>query len=335
MRPWQLLLAALASTTVACAGDERPEAVGVSLGPIKDASAPGKRTDASTSNPQDDAGVDASPPVDCALYQYVASGEECGTCTPITCLCGGPPVSVTQCTYDGCLVQANCAVVCTYPLDDAMRCTSEYTVYGQEPEAGPPDAADDVAQDAPQEEAGLEAGPLDAALDASGKLPKPQCAGLNVPADWRTCKTEDVCPAHSCTCADGTGYFARGCDGAHCVSSNVELCNAFCEQRGGQSSSLLDDNYPCKNATDPTSCKECRAAAKQCNAEACQAERNALLFCIAKNDLGVPDCLVPRDFEFVTAEDCRTQADAHRACMMTSCPEFAACADTSGFPSVM
>ena len=67
----------------------------------------------------------------CARFEYVASGVSCEStgCSGVMCDCEvGFPASVTACTEDGCIVEANCAEVCEADLSEFVGCTDVYTV---------------------------------------------------------------------------------------------------------------------------------------------------------------------------------------------------------------
>lgn len=68
----------------------------------------------------------------CSRFEFVASGLECPSsgCPSVSCGCEGAgfPVSITECTPDGCLAAANCEMMCAEELDDIYECTGSYTI---------------------------------------------------------------------------------------------------------------------------------------------------------------------------------------------------------------
>lgn len=61
----------------------------------------------------------------CAVFEFVADGGECASCS-LSCECEDDyPVSIATCTPDGCIVDANCEEVCAADLTDAVDCSGD------------------------------------------------------------------------------------------------------------------------------------------------------------------------------------------------------------------
>jgi hypothetical protein len=69
--------------------------------------------------------------ITCESYGFVTNGAECPSsgCSPVYCDCPDDfPISLNSCSPDGCLLAADCDVVCGAGLGEALDCTDTYTV---------------------------------------------------------------------------------------------------------------------------------------------------------------------------------------------------------------
>lgn len=70
-------------------------------------------------------------PVTCEDYGYVTNGLACQQtgCPAFACDCPDDfPISLARCTPDGCLLGADCDVLCAHGLEGGFECTGTYTV---------------------------------------------------------------------------------------------------------------------------------------------------------------------------------------------------------------
>jgi hypothetical protein len=76
-------------------------------------------------------GSGAAEPVTCEDYGYVTNGLDCPQtgCPALRCDCPDDfPISLASCTPDGCLLAADCDVLCAQGLEGGFECKSTYTV---------------------------------------------------------------------------------------------------------------------------------------------------------------------------------------------------------------
>jgi hypothetical protein len=76
-------------------------------------------------------GSGTTEPPSCEDYGYVTNGLACPQtgCLAFRCDCGEDfPISLTSCTADGCLLGADCDVLCAQGLEGGFECLDTYTV---------------------------------------------------------------------------------------------------------------------------------------------------------------------------------------------------------------
>ena len=76
-------------------------------------------------------GSHTTDPVTCEDYAYVSNGLACPQtgCPAFRCDCGEDfPISLTSCTPDGCLLGADCDVLCAQGLEGGFKCLDTYSV---------------------------------------------------------------------------------------------------------------------------------------------------------------------------------------------------------------
>lgn len=123
-----LVLAAGSLCAVACSsGDGGGQASGGSSGAGGTSAKGGSSSKAGSTNK----GGSSTEPVTCEDYGYVTNGVACPQtgCAAFSCECPDDfPISLASCTPDGCLLAADCEVLCAERLEGGFECTDTYTV---------------------------------------------------------------------------------------------------------------------------------------------------------------------------------------------------------------
>jgi hypothetical protein len=91
----------------------------------------GKAGSGSKGGSSNKGGTGTTEPVTCEDYGYVTNGLACPQtgCSAFRCDCGDDfPISLTSCTPDGCLLGADCDVLCAEGLEGGFECLDTYTV---------------------------------------------------------------------------------------------------------------------------------------------------------------------------------------------------------------
>lgn len=187
---------------------------------------------------------------------------------------------------------------------------------GVDASAGHDAAAGDAATDA--EPAAVDAG-TDASLDASLDAATEVDAEVPLPEhpDWVStdypCLSADACPRINCQCRGGASLWVAGCLDGSCLYGG-EWCAFYCGEPSSGSTNLT---IACADLETRPDCITCRdAAARTCNADACEPEADALVFCLAAvaRDLGDPR-VTSIAWTFTNTEECPDQAEAYRDCV--------------------
>lgn len=241
----------------------------------------------------------------CARFEYVVSGEACpngGACPEVECDCEPVNALLVICTFDGCITDANCDVICSESFFDRFDCSDTYTIRrrdgGVDADTGM-DTAQDTAPPCPTGFGDCDSNPENGCETQLNTLD--DCGGCNVSCSpvrgTGTCAT-GTCVVESCEANYGDCDLSasNGCetridtDENHCGAcgnpcadhpNTVATCTAggcsfLCQSGFNDCNSTLTDGCEAELAIDALNCGMC---GQSCTS----APANASASCVASD----------------------------------------------------